>query len=371
MELTNASIKTAQPGDVLHDQTVRGLHMRVFAESRSFWFFYRTKAGRQRRPKIGEYPTITLAMARDTARQWAGKVAAGGDPAEEWNDARSGLTVAAIVASYLERKTKTVDEARRCLEKDVLPRFGSRKAADVLPDEVVDLHASLTKRGKYIANRTLAYLSAAYNLAERKKRIPLGTNPCTAVDRNSEQKRRRFAKPGELAKLGPALEVVVKTRPRAVAFIYLLLYSGARPQEIEDARWDWLEVVEDCGVLRLPDGKTGARDVFLPPQAMAVIASLPRTSGTITGISKVTARDVWNEVRAQIGCPDLWMRDLRRTFGTAALSAGATTGAISELLGHSAIQTTTIYTKLMETAAHRTAASTAQQLENLIKSGAS
>ena len=49
----------------------------------------------------------------------------------------------------------------------------------------------------------------------------------------------------------------------------LLILTGARCGEIAMARWDWL----DGNVLRLPDSKTGAKPVFLPPQALAVVES--------------------------------------------------------------------------------------------------
>lgn len=364
--LTNNTIKSAEPGDVLFDESVSGLHMRVFAGSKGFYFYYRTKAGRERRPKLGVHPTITLAAARDTARQWAGVVAAGGDPQGDFEGARGSLTVGAMIETYLTDKAgKTAAEKRRLMEKDVLPRFANRKAESMTPDEWIALHRAITKRGAYVANRTLQYVSAAYNLAIARKR--LADNPCTAVDLNQERKRKRFAKAPELAAIGPLLEQWAPRRPRAVAFLYLLMFSGARPQEIQDATWAMLEIAGDCGILRLPDGKTGtARDVYLPNQAMLVINSLPRTSGTITGISKVTARLVWNEIRTAAGCPDLWMRDSRRTFATSALSGGTSLAQLGELLGHKSQQTTMIYGKLMENAAHTAAGATATALAGLL-----
>lgn len=74
-----------------------------------------------------------------------------------------------------------------------------------------------------------------------------------------------------------------------MAFIHLLILSGARKSEIAAARPEWL----DGSVLRLPDSKTGEKSVHLPPQAMALIKRLPKT---------------------EAGCPDLRMHDLRRTL---------------------------------------------------------
>ena len=54
MELTEKNIRAAQPGQVLRDATIKGLHLRVFPESRSFYLYYRTKTGTERKPKLGE-----------------------------------------------------------------------------------------------------------------------------------------------------------------------------------------------------------------------------------------------------------------------------------------------------------------------------
>jgi len=139
-----------------------------------------------------------------------------------------------------------------------------------------------------------------------------------------------------------------------VAFIYLLILSGARKGEIAAARPEWL----DGDVLRLPDSKTGEKPVYLPPAAMAVIARLPRTrSGTLTGI--LDPKKFWEGIRTRAGCPDLRMHDLRHTFASAAISAGLTLAQIGELLGHSSTQTTQRYAHLIEEAAHTAAAQTA------------
>jgi integrase len=73
-------------------------------------------------------------------------------------------------------------------------------------------------------------------------------------------------------------------RPRYVAAIKLLIFTGARLGEILGLRWDWIDC--DRGEARLPDSKTGAKTLHLPPPALAVLAELPRVEGNphvITG----------------------------------------------------------------------------------------
>src|SRR5258708_40351999 len=118
------------------------------------------------------------------------------------------------------------------------------------------------------------------SLAERWGWRDTGSNPCQHVERFREVKRRRFATPAEIAKIGPVLDRFAENLEHVtgVAFLYILMFSGARPSEIERAKPSQLERIEKdgvaYGVLRV-DGKTGPRNVFLPPQAMRVIDKLP------------------------------------------------------------------------------------------------
>ena len=76
MELTEKNIRAAQPGQVLRDATIKGLHLRVFPESRSFYLYYRTKTGTERKPKLGEWGALTLTQARKLAQELLFEVAA-------------------------------------------------------------------------------------------------------------------------------------------------------------------------------------------------------------------------------------------------------------------------------------------------------
>jgi integrase len=71
---------------MLWDSQVRGLGVRILPSgSRTFWFMYRPTGGRSvnsRMVKINTFPTITLADARKRARDLAGQVARGQNPAE-------------------------------------------------------------------------------------------------------------------------------------------------------------------------------------------------------------------------------------------------------------------------------------------------
>lgn len=375
--LTNTAIAALSSGQQLKDDRVPGLSVRAHATGKSFVLYYRTKGGIERRPKIGDAAVLGIADAREIARGYLAQVAAGGDPVADRAAAKADLTLdqlwARVAREYYCKPKGWHAEARRIYHKHVSPRIGKNRLGSLTVSDVGGVHRAMAA-DPFQANRVLSVVSKALNLAEGWELRPLGSNPCQRVTRYPEPKRRRYATAVELARLGPELDSRVRRNASGVAFLYLLLFSGARPTEIERAVPAQLQRFEReeggrivaFGVLRLEEAKRGPRDVYLPPQAMAVIDQLPAGRKHLAGRARMP-RTLWHSVRKKIGCVDLWARDMRRTFATVAMSNGVAIGQVGELLGHQSAQTTKIYAKLMEEGAHSAAAVTATQMERLLK----
>jgi integrase len=374
--LTNSAIEALKPGQELRDDRVPGLSVRATKSGKSFLLYYRTKGGIQRRPKIGAWGALTIALAREAARGVLARVANGEDPSQQNTVARQEPDMNGLwercEREHWNNGKDWDKEAKRLYHRNVKPRIGTTRVRAVDYAMVADIHQAL-KDTPYEGNRTLAVVSKMLKLA-RRWGLRTGDNPCEDVPRFREMKRRRYAKPVELATIGPVLDRYAQDPDHVsgVAFLYLMLFSGARPSEIANATPDMVEEVlkgnELYGVLRLDNGKTGQRDVFLPPQAIAVLAKLPAGRKRLAD-RKTLPRRLWELVRKEAGCEDLWARDLRRTFATVALSNGVPIGQVGELLGHASTATTKIYAKLMEDPAHKASADTAGKLEEMLGAG--
>jgi integrase len=168
------------------------------------------------------------------------------------------------------------DPARNGIEGGTLA--GARKVADVTRHDVAKLHHAHFDT-PYQANRVLAVLSKMLNLAERWGIRPDGSNPCRHIEKFAERRRERMLSPEELARLGDAL-AGHDASPYAVAAIRLLILTGARLGEVLGLRWDWVDF--ERGEARLPDSKSGAKTLHLPPPALAVLSELPRIEGNST-----------------------------------------------------------------------------------------
>lgn len=385
MGFTNEEIKKLEPGKTLWDKGSRdsesGLHVRALASGKkNFMLYYRTKAGVERRPKIGEFPAITIGEARRRANILNSKVAIGEDPKGEWDTAKKEITVGEIYRLALEnywstprfirsrRKTDVENLWRNYLEA----KFDSMRISQATTVVVKNWHTSLSET-PYAANRAKEVLSRIFTYGEEHGHCPPHTNPCPAVTAYQEKSRSRFAEEGELKSIMRLLEKYSEVSPKGVAYLTLLLFTGSRPSAIERATWDQLKTFkkdgETYGVLTF-DGKTteetGEQEVvILPPQAMKVLMRLPRIrNGTITN-SKMPQR-LWEKIRREAGCGDLWARDLRRTFATIGLSSGVNIGTIGELLNHKSTQTTKAYAKLVSGARIEAAVSIANKIDQII-----
>ena len=250
------------------------------------------------------------------------------------------------------KKDRSQLEDLRQIRRYILPAIGAMPAADVQYEDIEKLHAAM-EATPYQANRTLALLSKIFSLAEKWRLRPYGSNPCAGIQRYREVPRTRYMSPAEAPKLAAALDRHAAAHPQEVAFLYLLLLTGARPDEIARAQADW--IVGD--VLCLPDSKTGARKVYLPPQVAGILASLPTGLPTLLGIK--SPAKLWGRIRTEIGSPDLRLYDIRHHFASIALAAGHSLDQIGELLGHKSTSTTKRYAHLLPTKAAEIAASTA------------
>lgn len=387
--LTNTAVEALRDGDAdLWDAMVPGLHVRTRATGKAFYLYFRTKEGVERRPKLGAVGIVTLAQARENAREMLSQVAAGKDPMADRMKARGEPTMndvwAAAETTIYGNGLAWDREAKRLYHAHAAPRIGSGRVRHLGVSDVMAFHGAL-KDTPIEGNRVLAVVSRLFSYAEQREWRTPGSNPCQSVQRYPELKRKRFARPGEIGKIGPILEreAANPKKHAAVAFLYLLVFSGARPSEIEKALPSMIERVDvkdvgRCGVLRLDRGKTGQRDVFLPPQAMKVIDQLPLAglplrnrhrkvlAMTVTGLRM--PRGLWDKVREEAGCPDLWARDWRRTFATVGFSGGEDKHMVSDLLGHASIQTTNIYALLMQDPAFAAAARIATRMDGLLTS---
>lgn len=319
---------------------------------RTYVVRYKAPSGAWRKMTLGNVAELEPDEARERARDVLSASRAGRDPAVELAKSRQAPTLSDLSDRFMdEHASKLKPGTERNYEilwrKHILPIMGpSVRVADVRRLDVQRLHDMMSKT-PHNANRAIEVVSKAMNLAEVWGWRDEGTNPCRHVQAHQEQPRQHTLTDDEVKRLWAELDRL-QTGGQTVPFaqaIKLLLLTGCRLGEWLGARWNWIDW--DRQLLRLPDSKTGARDVHLPAEVMDILRSLPRSSvyvlpgetgGPIGGIQRA-----WRRIRSAAGLGDVRLHDLRHTVGSLGHRAGLSQRQIADLLGHRQMHTTARY----------------------------
>jgi integrase len=319
-------------------------------------------AGKPRRT-VGYRSDLTVAEARELARQMLVDVRQGKDPVVERKArvraAQAGeMTVSALAekwgAEYVRPKLKprTVFDYERLLAQHILPALGHLSVARVDHDDVNRLHVAM-KRTPRRANYTVSTVRALMNFAERLRLRPPASNPARGIKFYRERLVERFLSEAEIARAAEgitAAERAGKIGPHGAAGLRLALFTGARSGEVTAAQWshvDW-----ERKLIRLPDSKTNEpRTIHLSDAALEVLRSVPRAepyiiAGANAGEPYKNLGRAWIIARAYAGLENVRLHDLRHSYASLAAGRGVSLQMIGKLLGHRVPATTQRYAHL-------------------------
>jgi integrase len=368
-----------RPGDTLWDSEVRGFGIRCHA--RSAVYLLKTRISRRQVIlTIGRHGRGVWGpeSARREAVRLLGLIRDGRDLRAERGLARKAPTFGEFATRYMSEysaahhKPRTRTELAALLRLHLLPHFGDLRLRDITRADVARFH-SQHRQAPVSANRALSLLSAILNWAERVGERPDGSNPCRHVAKYPERRRERLLSAAELAALGEALDQSTVDW-RAIAAIRLLLFTGARRTEILTLRWDYVDAAQ--GTARLPDSKTGAKTLFLPPGALAVLDQLPRMDGNpyVLPGDRIEAHFAsitrpWQCIRRAAGLPQLRLHDLRHAFASIGVAGGDSLLIIGKLLGHRQAATTQRYAHLAPDPVRAVADRIGERIGAMMRSG--
>jgi integrase len=376
VKLTQRSVEGAQykhdrtGGDYRWDDDLLGFGLRIYPSGRkAFVVSYRAR-GRQRFYTLGRAGEMTVQSARTRALEVLAAARRGEDPSGERLAYYQAPTLQDLSERFLreharaKKKPSSVETDERIWKIHILPYLGKHKILDITRSDVSRLHAQMSST-PYQANRVLAVLSKAFNLAEVWGWRVDGSNPCRHLERYREERRERFLAADELAGLSAVLtqaEQPNRESPFAIAALRLLILTGCRVGEIVQLRWNEVDFDRRC--LRLGDSKTGRKTIYLNAATLQILADLERDPSNpyviqgarpeshLIGLSRI-----WFRLRHQAGLDDVRLHDLRHTFASFGAGMGLSLPILGKLLGHTQAATTQRYAHLaaapMQDAAER------------------
>ncbi len=351
--LTDFKISSSAGPCELWDTRLPGFGVRVGTPSarspkgRKTWqVMYRLAGRKKHRFKIGTYPTIGLAEAREEARRLLAQVQRGIDPKYEAAQAAEDeeYTVERLAAEYIERDAKRRN--RRWRDKDnqlhcyVLPRWGKRPATTITTKDVIKLNDEMQEVGAATARNVYALVRHMFGWAVERQLVQ--ETPCTVKSPPPVRSRERTLDVEEVRAISSALPgypfgPIVK----------LLFLTAQRRTNVSEMRWADIDL--DTGEWVIPgDDHKSKREHLVPlsEAAIEVLNGLPRAgefvfSGRVTadrpfsGFSKAKTR-----LDAACGVGGWRFHDIRRTVATMMQEIGiaphvieAVEGRISGSLG--------------------------------------
>lgn len=274
----------------------QGLVLLVMPDGSKYWRLRYRFGSKARMIGVGKpYPETTLKAAKARAAEMRAQIAEGLDPADTRKAeklARRELvanTFGQAAEAWMAFRskawdTKTAEQARVYLDKDLLPKLRSRPLDHVSPAELGLLIGGIEQRGAYdVAKKARQWLKAIYSYAR--------ANGWTANDpardlaaimvKAPEQKNYAHLQVEELPGFLRALDAYDGSTLVA-ACAKLSLWTANRPGVTRSLRWDELNL--DAGLWTIQKGREGMKRGYfhvtpLPVQAVALLREVQRITG--------------------------------------------------------------------------------------------
>lgn len=373
---TESGLRLAEPrcsDYTINDPKIAGLYLKVTPKGRKvFVYRYRTEFGRQRKVNIGKFSEFTVAEVRRKALALAADISSGSDPASERLDKRHAITVTEFSEKYLKEQVKprlapsTYKEYRRVLQSRVLPRIGRLAMVEVKRSDIEAVQFAMADT-PVRANRMLSVVKAMMFKAEDWEVIPRGSNPASRIKMNKERPKQHYFSDDEQCRIFSAIEVLrgemLKSGP-AFDAITLLFYTGCRPSEVLNLKWENVDF--EAAVAQLHNTKTGEARLPLADSALKFLQSIARKRregwvfpGAVAGERLKSLVRPWKRICDHAELPDACLKDIRHTVGTYIAKDGGLYSA-QAILRHTSPKTAQRYAHPFELAIRR-------DLENAMK----
>ena len=283
---------------------VSGLCLQVRKTGSRSWVLRLTFGGKRRDLGLGSYPSVTLSMARERARQALDRAYAGYDPVEERKQQRRSLsnestkpkmTFEDCMRAFSQDKVthmKNAFRARQQFENSLttyaLPILGEIEVSEIASEHVLGVLRPIWTTKPDMASRVRGRIERVLNWASANG-LREGENPA----RWRGHLDQILAAPNKVKARGhhPALPykdmpgfmaslLNRKTSNSSLALRFLIL-TAARSGEVRGALWSEFDLesgIWTISAYRMKAGKL--HRVPLSTQAKAILSATPRLAGT-------------------------------------------------------------------------------------------
>jgi len=341
--LTNKTLEALKPQAKryeVHDLHCPGMSVRVSVQGQKVFSAKFRYGLAQKRMRLGIYPRISLATAREKAIDIFRQVDEGIDPTKRRRAAN--MKVEGICREFIrlhaQPRNKSWREAERILEREFIATFGQRDIREIKRFDVLEMmDAALARGSSYQANRILSHIRKLFNWCVERGVVEaspiVGLKPPT-----KEISRERALNGDEVIRLLRACRNDVYPFRQ---FAPLLLATAQRRGELAEMRWSEIDFEAKTWVIPSERSKNGkAHVVPLSPFALGMLDEVPRfldcdyvftatRKSPVSGFSKALRRLSEGSQTA-----DWRWHDLRRTAASRMARAKVAPHVVEKVLNH-------------------------------------
>ncbi|MFT6659563.1 tyrosine-type recombinase/integrase [Maritalea sp.] len=327
----------------VRDELLTGFMVRVSSVGKKVFYLNTRIDGRSRRIKLGDYPMMSLAEARQTAQSILRDISLGTfENSATGSTGRSVPVLKDVIDQFIERYAKPRNKGWKETQS-ILTKFAplySRPIDQIHRRDVHEVLDRIVANGTATrANRALAAIKKLMNWAIDRGYIDV--SPIASMKPpTKEVPRERVLAHEEIC---ACWHGAIKEGYPFTQFTQLLILLGQRRGEVAGMRWSELDLEKGLWTLPSSRAKNGtAHFVPLPKLALDILNSIPRfltsdyvftTTGTspISGFGRLKRR---LDVHVGLDAPDWRFHDLRRTMATGMAELRVQPHIIEAILNH-------------------------------------
>lgn len=341
--LTNKTLEALKPNAKryeVHDLLCPGMSVRVSTQGQKVFSVKFRYGLNQKRMKLGVYPRITLATAREKAMDILRQVDEGIDPTKRRRT--PNMKVEAVCGEFIrlhaQARNKSWREAERILEREFVGTFGQRDIREIKRFDVLEIMDAAVARGStYQANRILSNIRKLFNWCVERGIVDI--SPINGLKApTKEESRDRVLEDNEIVRLLRACRNDVYPFRQ---FVPILLATAQRRGELAEMRWSEVDLDAKQWVIPAERSKNGKPHVVpLSPYALEALNEVPRfldcdyvftttRNSPVSGFSKMLRR-----LSEGSQTSDWRLHDLRRTAASGMARAGVAPHVVEKVLNH-------------------------------------
>jgi integrase len=379
MHFTQSSIQAIKPNgkkQLISDDDTTGLKLYVGPTGVKVWYYYRRDANRKMTSrKIGPFPDLSLAEAREQARILGGKIALKEDIKKEKPPEvlTLGVFLETLFFPYIKTALKSHVDMKRNMTF-AFSKFLNKPIEEITPLLIEQWRMSRRETGRKASsvNRTMADLKSALNWGYKNGIIE--KNPLqrlTPLKETDSKNIVRFLTPDERERLETALIERDKRLQKGSGkpargeswdylrpAVLLSLNTGIRQGALFALKWEDIDLDQQTITLRADDAKNGkttrlplsddAIDVLISWKAQSertgpdeLIFPSPKTGGIMND-----PRRAWESLMKAAKIENFRWHDMRHDFASQLVMKGVDLNIVRELMCHASLNMTMRYAHL-------------------------